>query len=225
MMALLLLVPVLANAHVRTIYPKTDDLLAVKTAIGIATIIQLPETIQTAIIGDQSGFKVEYIDKAVTVKPLRYGAKTNLYLITSGERFNLTLMPSAQDQADYVVYVRKQAKVPSIKWRSFERMAESKPLIIKLKKIGSTEDGFLILDGILESSTVGKMEPKDFWVYQREQSKPIHSIFLSSREVKKSAPIRWTTAIAKADLEKAPVRIVLKGQTSISIDIPETAWR
>lgn len=42
-------------AQIRKTQVKEDDILTVKTALGIATILQLPETIQSAIIGDQSG--------------------------------------------------------------------------------------------------------------------------------------------------------------------------
>src|SRR6185437_1616257 len=81
-----------ANAHVRSVYPRLDEIIVVRAAIGIATIIQVPQAIQSAIIGDQSGFKVEYLYDAVTIKPLRYGVKTNLYLVTQNHRYNLRLL-------------------------------------------------------------------------------------------------------------------------------------
>src|SRR5580704_8633889 len=83
--------PILAFAHIHSVKMKPDQILLVKTALGIATIIETPETVQSAIIGDQSAFKVEYLDRAVTIKPLRAGAKTNLYLQTANRRYDLRL--------------------------------------------------------------------------------------------------------------------------------------
>ncbi len=78
-------------SQIRKATSKEDDISTVKTALGIATILQLPEVIQSAIIGDQSGFKIEYLDKAVTIKPLRWGAKTNLYLVTESNQIQIGL--------------------------------------------------------------------------------------------------------------------------------------
>ena len=76
-------------ANVKTVTPKTDEILEIKTALGIATIIQVPDSVQQAIVGDQSAYRIEYVDKAVTIKPLRYGAKTNLYLFTQKRRYKI----------------------------------------------------------------------------------------------------------------------------------------
>ena len=75
------MLPILAFAHIHTVKMKPDQILLVKTALGIATIVETPESIQSAIIGDQSGFKIEYLDRAVTIKPLRASARSNLYQI------------------------------------------------------------------------------------------------------------------------------------------------
>ena len=147
----LLLLPTIAIAHVKSITPRPDELLQVKTAIGIATIVQVPDTIQSAIIGDQSGFKVEYIDKAVTIKPLRPGARTNLYLITSKQRFNLTLVASRQDQADYVIYIKNKQILVQVKWQNFARDTKSDTIVLKITRVGVSSEGFILLEGNISS--------------------------------------------------------------------------
>lgn len=92
-------------SNVKKIEVKVDELTTIHTAVGIATIIQLPEPIQGVIIGDQGAFKIEYLDKAITIKPLRFGAKTNLYINTPTRRFNVRLVTQNQDSSDYVVYL------------------------------------------------------------------------------------------------------------------------
>ena len=218
--------PVTAFGHVKSITPHLDELLQVKTAIGIATIIQVPEPITSAIIGDQSAFKVEYIDKAVTIKPLRPGARTNLYLITSKERFNLTLVPSRQDLADYVVYIKDKHVVPRVKWQDFVRVTKSEKFSLKITRIGISSDGFILVDGVISSSLNQTIRPEDFWIYQGKESKTINSLFISSRSVKKDKPVVLGLSFSKADInKKLPVTITLKGEESISIQIPDTIWK
>jgi type IV secretory pathway VirB9-like protein len=75
--------PAFASERVRKIEVKPDQIVTVRTAIGIATIIQVPERPNSIVVGDQAGFKVEYLDQAITIKPLHSGARSNLYTNTS----------------------------------------------------------------------------------------------------------------------------------------------
>ncbi len=59
---------------------KPDQIVTVKTALGLATIVQVPDVPTRLVIGNQSAFKVEYLDKAITIKPLRALVGTNLYI-------------------------------------------------------------------------------------------------------------------------------------------------
>ena len=92
-----------ANAGVRYIPTKKDQIITVKTSLGIATIIQVPDRPTSVVIGDQSAFKVEYLDTAITIKPLITNARTNLYIYTDWQRYNVKLIPTKKTQADYVL--------------------------------------------------------------------------------------------------------------------------
>src|ERR1019366_1555630 len=76
---------------VRKLHLKHDDIALVHTAIGIATIIQVPDRPTSVVLGDLSAFKVEYLDNAITIKPLSHLAKSNLYIYTEARRFNVSL--------------------------------------------------------------------------------------------------------------------------------------
>lgn len=225
-----LLVATTGFAQIRKTQVKEDDILTVKTALGIATILQLPETIQSAIIGDQSGFKIEYLDKAVTIKPLRYGAKTNLYLVTGSRRFNLRLVSGGQDQADYIVYLKKpDLPKPETKWRNVSRSATKKNLKLSVVRIGQGPSGFILIDALLTSTQDLRttIKPESVWVRQSGNSRVINSLFLSDSKVEKGKPLRIGISLAKSDLVVGkPVTIEINSEQAVSLQISEAdLWK
>lgn len=220
-----LLVATTGFAQIRKTQVKEDDILTVKTALGIATILQLPETIQSAIIGDQSGFKIEYLDKAVTIKPLRYGAKTNLYLVTGSRRFNLRLVSGGQDQADYIVYLKKPDLPKSeTKWRNVSRSATKKNLKLSVVRIGRGPSGFILIDALLTSTQDLRttIKPESVWIRQTGNSRVINSLFMSDYKVEKGKPLRIGISLAKSDLVVGkPVTIEINSEQAVSLQISE----
>ena len=61
-------------SKVRKVFMASDEIVTVRTALGIATIIQVPEKPNSVVLGDQNSFRVEYLDQAITIKPLHGGA-------------------------------------------------------------------------------------------------------------------------------------------------------
>lgn len=219
-----------ALAQIRKMSAKEDDILTVKTALGIATIIQLPDTIQSAIIGDQSGFKIEYLDKAVTIKPLRWGAKTNLYLVTEKKRFNIRLLTGAQDIADYIVYVRNpESPKSSVQWKAVGKSAAQTDLKLTVDRVGISSGGFILLDVKLANNSTQdfSLKPSDIWIKQAGSSKVINSLFISDLKITKKVPLRIGVSLARSDLTSGrPVTLEIKGSKSISISIPEDVlWK
>lgn len=217
-------------AQIRKTQVKEDDILTVKTALGIATILQLPETIQSAIIGDQSGFKIEYLDKAVTIKPLRYGAKTNLYLVTGTRRFNLRLVSGNQDQADYIVYFKKpEPPKAETNWRNISRSASKNNLKLSLVRIGQAPSGFILIDALLTSTRDLRtmIKPESVWIRQSGNSRVINSLFMSDSKVEKGKPLRLGISLAKSDLVLGkPVTIEISSEQSVSLQISEAdLWK
>lgn len=222
-----------SSNRVRKTSVSVDELTTIKAAVGIATIIQLPEAVQTVIIGDSGAFKIEYLDRAITIKPLRYGAKTNLYVNTKERRYNLRLATVAQDQADYVVYIQPRVYKAnnSVVWRDYRRKAENKAkdLIITTKRLGRTKDGFLLLDFEVKATTDRKLDPSYFWIYQGEEKKVIHSLFISDSKVSKSKPAFGTVSIALNDLVaqvSGSLELRPTTQEKLKIELPrEVSWR
>ncbi|MFN3454280.1 MAG: TrbG/VirB9 family P-type conjugative transfer protein, partial [Pseudobdellovibrio sp.] len=85
-----------ASMRIRRVPVQGDQIVTVKTSIGIATIIQVPDRPNSVVVGDQDSFKVEYLDQAITIKPLTGGAKSNLYIYTDWKRFNVELVSGAE---------------------------------------------------------------------------------------------------------------------------------
>lgn len=221
-----------ASAHIRKVVYSDDQILTVKTALGIATIIQLPETIQSAIMGDQSAFKIEYLDKAVTIKPLRGSAKTNLYLVADKKRYNIRLQTLAQDSADYIVYVLSSfgdGAKSQVRWQKSGKSVDANGLILVIERIGISQSDFVLLDLSLKLKTneFVTIKPEDVWVFQGDNSKTVNSLFLSSTKLSRDKPLKIGLSVARSDLVKGkPIRVELKGSKTNSISISEaTLWK
>lgn len=212
---------------VRTAQLSPDGILNINTALGIATIIQLPETIQSIIIGDQSGFKVEYLDKAVTIKPLRWGAKTNLYLVTEKRRYNLRLQTLRQETADFIVYVQAPKDEVQVIWKSYDKKVQTDNYTFELTRIGKSKVGFFILDGKIKSNENHSLKPEQFWILQNKESKVINGLYLSSLKVTPKYPLEFGISLAATDLDsKLPVTLELRTEPPLVIEIPvERLWK
>lgn len=212
---------------IKTVRYIQDDILNVNTALGIATIIQLPETIQSIIIGDQSGFKVEYLDKAVTIKPLRWGAKTNLYLITEKGRYNLRLHTERQEQADFIIYVDTTKEEERVTWRSLNKKVQTDGWTFEVLKIGKSKSGFFILTGKIQCRECRSIKPENLWVFQESKSKVINGLYLSKLIPTTKNPVEFGISLASTDLkEKKPLQLQFKGELTLIMDIPaEVLWK
>lgn len=222
------LLPIFAFAHIHSVKMKPDQILVVKTAIGIATIIETPESIQSAIIGDQSGFKVEYLDHAVTIKPLRAGARTNLYLQTANRRYDLRLEASRQDTADYIVYLKANDAHGPILWKDFSQNVAGNSLTLKCLRVAQLPHGFLLLDLRLNSKDKEKLLPENVWLRQGKDTKVINGLFLSTLEMSKDHPVMIGLTLLKSDLVKGrAVQIAVKGgYETIKMELPaEVLWK
>jgi len=90
---------------IRTIEIDPDKVASIQTALGYSTIIEFPYKPTSAVLGDQDAFKLEYVGKSITVKPLIPGAKSNLFVYTEHGRFNCTLRTVSASEVDYLVKV------------------------------------------------------------------------------------------------------------------------
>lgn len=216
-----------AGAQVRTLTPQPDEIIDVRAALGIATLIYLPAAVLPSIIGDQTAFRIDALPNGVSIKPIRAGARTNLYLMTEKERFNFRLATYPADRADFVVYIGRGSPEPETVWTESSREAATEHISMRINRLGRTRRGFLLVDGILRSSALLKVRPEDFWVTQKKESVVIDSLFVSQSEARSGNPVRFALALSVADLsEKKPLVLEFRGQRSISLALPDvTAWK
>ncbi len=232
----LLLIGKPSFAVIRSVYPRTNSVETINTAVGIATIIETPQAIESAIIGDSSAFEVQYLNNAVTIKPIRYGARTNLYLVTKAERYNLRLSTTRQANADYVVYIKDKSPSEKIRWQKLDRVSRSYSTELRVSEVGHSPDGYLLLYGYYYSEndksiddgssgappTQSKLWASDIWVYQDKKPVEIDTLYLSKMTGTKRSPIYFSLSINNASLNRhEPLVLEIKGQHDVGVEVPE----
>lgn len=225
-----LAVPGFASERVRRVEVRSDQIVTVRTAIGIATIIQVPDRPNSIVVGDQASFKVEYLDQAITIKPLHSGAKSNLYIYTDYRRFNVQLITTNEPAADYVVYLENQkekSRASRLSWTKFHNYLKNDELKFETKRIAKTKDGVLLIEFELNSDAHLKFRPEWIWLTQNGVTRPIHNLMLSSQDLRGGAPIHGLMQILKEDVsEVTPLKIELRRKKVSYLSLPKvTEWK
>lgn len=227
---LLALSPTVSGARVRTVEVKKDQIVHVKTALGVATIIQVPDRPSSLVVGDQNAFKVEYLDQAITIKPLHGGARSNLYIYTDYRRFNVQLVTTSEPAADYVVYLAspiEKPKTPTSGWRSYRNILKNESLTLETKRLANALDGTLLIEFEVRSSIKEKFNPEWLWLTQNGKPKPIQGLALSAQDVSTGRPIKGVIQILRKDVSTDEnLRIELRRKKTSYLTIPKgIAWK
>lgn len=227
---LLALSPAVSGARVRTVEVKKDQIVNVKTALGVATIIQVPDRPNSLVVGDQNAFKVEYLDQAITIKPLHGGARSNLYIYTDYRRFNVQLVTTSEAAADYVVYLAspiEKPKTPTSGWRSYKNLLKNESLTLETKRLSNALDGTLLIEFEVRSSIKEKFNPEWLWLTQNGKPKPIQGLALSAQDVSGGRPIKGVIQILRKDVSTHEnLRIELRRKKTSYLTIPAgIAWK
>lgn len=222
--------PGYASGKVRKIEVKPDQIVTVKTAVGIATIIQVPDRPNSIVVGDLAAFKVEYLDQAITIKPLHGGAKSNLYIYTDLRRFNVQLVTAGELSADYVVYLENAQEKPRaslISWAKHRNHFKNDDLTFETKRIAMTKDGVLLVEFEVIAESKLKFRPEWIWLTQGGITRPIHSLALSRQELRPGARIQGVMQILKDDVsEGTSLRIELRRKKTSYLSLPKvSAWK
>jgi hypothetical protein len=220
----------IAWGKVRKVEVTQDQIVTVKTAIGIATIIQVPERPNSIVVGDQASFKVEYLDQAITIKPLRGGARSNLYIYTDYRRFNVQLVTGAEPVADYVVYLenpKEKAPKSTMTWINLHRRVKNGSIEVFLQRIGRSHDGVLIVEFEIRDGAVERLRPEWIWLTQGKATRPIHNLFLSSLDAGPAAVVKGVLQVMRSDIDSnVPLAIQLRRKTTSAITIPrDVLWK
>lgn len=222
-----------ASQRVRKVEVHKDQIVTVRTSLGIATIIQVPDKPNSVVVGDQESFKVEYLDQAITIKPLTSGAKSNLYIYTDWKRYNVELVSGAEVTADYVVYLsslREKTLTPSeigIKWMKFNNFLRNDSLRLRTERIGKTKSGILLIEFTVTSKTKEAFKPEWVWFTQAGETRPIQNLFLSSLEVTPDRHISGVLQIKHSDINtNLPLRLELRRKRISYLTIPKAnSWK
>ena len=215
-----------AWARVRHVEVKQDQIVTVRTALGIATIVQVPDRPNSIVVGDQATFKVEYLDQAITIKPLRGGAKSNLYVYTDYRRYNVQLVTGAESSADYVVYLDNPGPKPetsTVRWMRVRKLVSIERTTLSIKRVARTRDGILLIEFTLSSRE--KVRPEWIWLTQKGTTRPIQNLLLSSLDAKE--PVTGTIQVLQSDVDlNSPLKIELRKKKTASLLLPKVAaWK
>lgn len=197
-----------AAQRVRRVEVNKDQIVTVKTSLGIATIIQVPDRPNSVVVGDQDAFKVEYLDQAITIKPLSGGAKSNLYIYTDWKRYNVELVSGAEAIADYVVYLETPKEKPAfssvksnISWMKFSNTLRNDNLTLNVTRVGRTKESILLVEFTITSKTKETFKPEWLWLTQNDSVKPIHNLFLSALEVTPQRSLSGVLQLKATDID------------------------
>lgn len=224
-----------ANQRVRRIPVQGDQIVTVKTSLGIATIIQVPDRPNSVVVGDQDSFKVEYLDQAITIKPLSSGAKSNLYIYTDWRRFNVALISGNEAVADYVVYLdrprekpqNKSSRESNIKWTDLKNSLKNDTLSLNVKRVGRTKDGILVVEFFVTSNKKEGFKPEWLWITQSGETRPIHNLFISTLDLHPQRSISGVLQIREIDLNiNDPIRVELRRKKTSYLTLQKvTLWK
>jgi hypothetical protein len=98
--------------------------------MGYSTILQFDSRPTSVVLGDQDGFKVEYVGNSLTIKPVAHGGKTNMFVFTDYDRFNFRVIVGQAQLVDYVIQVkRKRTKEAGIGFNPAQVSGSSDPSV------------------------------------------------------------------------------------------------
>lgn len=92
-------------APTRTVYLNDSDLAQISVEVGFSTLLKFDSHPEPGLIGDQDGFKVEYLKNIVAIKPLISRGQTNLFVFTKDGQFGFRLL-AGRGRHDNVVFVK-----------------------------------------------------------------------------------------------------------------------
>ena len=235
MIAVALSSAALGAERVKKLQVQKDQIIHVNTAMGIATILQVPDRPNSVVVGDQDAFKVEYLDLAITIKPIAPHGKSNLYIYTDYRRFNVELSTGPEASADYVVYLQNPTKkedkakivsaaqdAPGIHWKNVTRSFKNEHTTFQLNRVGKTKSGCMILEFTLSSTRDEQINPASLWVTQGGATRPIQNLFMSGIKVSPGQDIHGSIQLVTADFKNStPIRVEMRRRKTTYLSLKE----
>jgi len=235
MTSILLSLALLANSvhaeRIRRVKMNKDQIAKVQTAIGVATIIQVPDTPTSLVVGNQDAFKVEFLETAITVKPLSSSAKSNLYIYTDYRRFDVQLVTVPESFADYVVYLESVNPKPVRKteettWKAMSLQHRNGTLNLFVRRVGKLSSSVFV-DFEVTSIKEITFSPEWVWITQGKKTIPIQRLVLSTFKTGPSMPLRGIVELLISDFKPSePFTFEVRAPKALKIIIPRTTeWK
>ncbi len=221
-----------AGERVRHVECHNDQIVTVRTSLGIATIIQVPDRPNSVVVGDQDKFKVEYLDQAITIKPLQGGAKSNLYVYTDYRRYNVQLVTGPEALSDYVVYLENEKrktkeKVSSLSWMKYVRATQNEEIQFETKRLGRASEGVLLIEFQIQALRNSEFRPEWIWLTQDSRARPVQNLFLSATKVGTGEKAEGTMQVLWRDVDPTrPLQIELRRKKTTYLILPRiNQWK
>jgi hypothetical protein len=176
-------------APVKDLKLKPQDVGTVNTAIGYSTVIQLSSKPLNVVLGDQSAFRVEFINDSITIKPLRSGAKSNLFIFTDNDRFNLTVKTGSSASVDYVIRLRRTFFDPK-SVTQLNYLVRNKDIRLKLLRV-THRDSNLFVDFTIQSLSKKALvlAPELTRILVDKQVRSVRSLYVDSITLRQNAMV------------------------------------
>jgi hypothetical protein len=209
--------------RIRKLHLKRDEIAQVRTAVGIATLIQVPDRPTSVVLGDTNAFKVEYLENAITIKPLGHSAKSNLYVYTESRRFNVSLVTVPIPSADYIVYLDRELTMPEIKrekWQDYRAEKSNQDFTVTITRLGRSND-LLMVTFLVSTPKPMKFKPDWIWVTQNGTTIAIQDLNLSALAITERSPASGFISVRAADLKmSSALTLEIRSPVAIKIRLP-----
>jgi hypothetical protein len=185
---------------------------------GFSTLLKFDSHPEPGLIGDQDGFKVEYMKNMVAIKPLVSKGKTNLFLFTKDGQFNFQLV-AGKGRHDNIVYVQAGASQSHGSQPKLAVLIDDL-LTRKLGKVVVSGGTKLILESIatpVSRSTVvlkisveqrQSVDAKSFTIRDGKKVIPVENVFLESRVGPSSITVTSGLILIRAqEIKKGALRL------------------
>jgi hypothetical protein len=203
--------------NIRNLEVGPDGIVVIHTAVGYSTILDFSSKPLSAVLGDQDSFKLEYLGKALTIKPLTAHGKSNLFIFTEFDRFTCTLVSGSPIDVDYIVHINEKSQAPPtdpksrIKTARINRQIKFNGFSLKVKSVSDVESRAVIVDFLLSSSAQRyDYSPKSIGVKQGSQFLKVETLYLDSLALKPGdPPVYGKLAILDRNLDRSkPVTLI-----------------
>jgi hypothetical protein len=186
--------------------------------MGYSTVLQLSQKPLNVVLGDQAAFRVEFINDSITIKPLRPNAKSNIFIFTENDRFNLTIKSGSVSLVDYVIRLRRIYSDPQ-KTIQLEKNRTNSGLKLSLIRATSKQSEYFLDFSILNQRRKSiTLQPNQFRVVCGNLIRPIRSLYLDGSNIKSGATLSGSMLFPCASIDTLSIWLSPTDENPIKFD-------